>query len=731
MRRDRLVSRIASLLHAVFPPIAVLAVLLWKGTSDLESRVLVEFNSELQYDPARRGLPVFGIIRLLGVPIYDFSMGLGLRLPNFLSNPGAMPWILVSRWFTADELPLLRLFVTLWVVWLVVQSVVGSASSPGSRAVKWVTFAALAAPVGGYGIHIDLLYQAEQYLACAGIIVLCGHPVWMQESQTSSRSANQLSLGLAYLLATLTAGHLDWWPWLIWPLVGLVLTRGHRLIPTLGTTRSLLCLVAPTFNVIVHSADLLAEQWGGARQYTGHGPTSGVPLLEGLLSGNAWEVIGNVVEPFPQFLSQALSLELSGGATWNKWGVLEGSLVLVALITAARSPREVSTRSLRRYLLVVATTSASGLYAGTWLSTVPLLAPGMLSQLQWIVRVPLILLAADLSIRGLEFPRSATRSILRFGAIFALLSAAATSLAFVGVPWRRLDPYLTIQSDSPRVDNLSAVGRVSISGSLDAQFGAPWLAAATGAESITALARSGVPVLQHRGIGRATGVFFDMSSQERFESALLENQPICDDDTLEFLSVGVIVEEVTTEMSCLEEKLFKIAPSPEVANVTRSNRAVVRRRTTRPFHYFWTNQVAPHPPGCALLGPNCLAGPRVVRSGASDVPPLRVETSKNGTRVTYMLQSGAPSGFTWLLVPLAADPQLLVSHSPSSTVLSTANHAGLLVVDMRGVATPGLLEISVVPDWRSWSRAIQPWLVTTALVALSLMSLRMRERERP
>jgi hypothetical protein len=182
------------------------------GTGDSEEL----FNGAYSYaannnpDKLFATAPTFGKHTLLGVPIYDTTIGTGYRLPLLYSTSHS-PFVFLRNLLTTQMIQFFTLGVAAFVVGFAIQKFLEGInpvkSKPIQKLLYFGFYSAIIGPTFSYLYTNDWSTQATQYLGAVVIFLKLIDRSWFDQDSVEPLSTFHIPAGLAFGIVCFALGH--------------------------------------------------------------------------------------------------------------------------------------------------------------------------------------------------------------------------------------------------------------------------------------------------------------------------------------------------------------------------------------------------------------------------------------------------------------------------------------------------------------------------------------------
>jgi hypothetical protein len=740
--------------EAVAVATALTVLVASKPTRDREVHTKAGLDLALAYRDLPHGARR-GVVSQWLVPIYDFSQGIGQRIPNLVSQVTIHPLILVRRGLTVEQMFHLRLFAALTVALFAIGLTLSSWLETPPIWARGLSYAFIVPGVLVYTVHNDWYYQAEQLCGLASLSVVMLSRVWqLQDDDASATRVASLTLltGTAGWILYL-GGHPDWWPFAAWwiPVHSYFLWRyvARRVSAVvLGC-----CALPVALSGGVAVVEIVTQDWARARKFSTNAPSElSIATLwsaDSLVSGvtgwlSVWLRMLLAPLPFANFVAgQRISwLSELGGGTPRSLNIPVPLLVIGTLITVAYGNDH--RRSAARIYMAFTGSVLLGLLFHDSLGFISVLQAGITNQTADAIGPGL----AVVTIVAAVTAHGRVRQLARFAVIVSAVGVFGVAVLYFGDLRKAKSPlWLVSRSEvaSLRGLNLKSYERNLL---LDARLGNarlgrwPLLEAATSVFHPGVVLRSGHPLVIQVNWARAQGGLVPRDRQRQFNGFFEPEPTNCIPLALDFLAVSRVVQlSDVVSAPCSADHLDLDAETDAKNVASRTIMDVSARGTTwihsyepSVFRSFWLEPGAlGHLPGdCGVLidAERCLGHGVTTSVISSAGTPLHLDDM--GT-LTYRWRRSSEAQ-RLLLLPLSYDTSLQVSvvgvHGSGGS-LSRWNAGGLLAVEVPDNNLDGTVLVKIRPDPFMYTRSVLPWLNGLVFASLVFAAVGGRRRSLP
>jgi hypothetical protein len=676
------------------------------------------------------GLPS-GIKRVMEVPLWDQTQGLGQRMPNLIGQQSQTPFVFLTRYLSVDILVLVRVFVSTFIGLLLINLVL---SSWGTLRI-WVRILfldfALLGPLFLYSVKNDFFSQADQFWGLSLILVGFMHPNFFPRN--SSRVAKFSDLSLFCILFGgffFFAGHPSWMimgliavlPFVILKPFFSALNMGFKNLMILGSVGVFLCL---------QLFELMQNRVEKVEFYFAQTSVWDVFSCDRIRCV-VFPPIAAGAQPFLRFIDQA----------GDRNEFFNAGFLFLILVGALRpTPHFAPHQAFLRKALLSITVLIFGLVFSYRISTIGIPVISQLFTFHiWQLAAPLLFIVSFAAAVALGLPRvtkfesrALTRSfrvVLALSILMALLNPLV--MVFYEVNQSQFSVFrdgLRRESGELLKSNESLIKFerfVVLEEKKDSvEYGDPLFREITALPFELHASRSEFPTLQAVGYGRASETL--TIAEANFRSKTSPDLTHCKPEVLEFLAVSSIFVNTEDASGCRAKlldyfgedsvrEINKVAGPPGTASLFRpksfSSWSIVTDSDENPSV------------SCPLLEQDCLKGLEVTELPATGEAPFRL--CENDCLFTYKWTRTENS--KQILLPVNFDKTIEIKDSLTGERLKTANYQGLLAVQIDGDETSGVFTGDIQPDLMMWLRVAMTYLHTIvfvgALVAMLVKGVR-------
>ena len=689
----------------------------YRGTDDYESSYKSEQNLGGEYRSTREpgiGVPS-GIKRVLAVPVWNQTQGLGQRMPTLMYSQTQSPFIFFDYLVPIEVNFTVRLFSVSFLALAVGNLIVLSWGTLAYRRRLLFLDVSLLGPLVLYTIQNDWYCQAEQYWGLFLVIICFFHCHFFTRSELRKRQISILPV-ISFLLGfgLILTNHPTWYSITAMSLPFLIIRkRTFSVFKNLGF--KLFALVGvPVFFAIVQIADLAT-----------------VPLLGGsktyLTQGSTWDFFTNAgwVYKFQPILAPIaatahpilyLSNEAGSRTEFFNLSLLILSLLFVRRISIGADVRRLVLQSSYASLLLIACLIFSGPIARqNFLGT----GRFFTSHAWWyahpvfvIVLVSSTILFGERNILSVLFVQKS-----RLPVIFALFAVVLSLLYPTVLYFNDSDnSQFSIFRDS-RIESVNErelteserFADLSVS-SNDSE--SDWNSI-FGTRFSMQLSRAGYPTVEFFGAARQSETL--TAKSEPYRSGYAPNTTDCRPEVLEFLAVSSIFVNTEDSSGC-REKLIAYFGEDSVREINKVAGTPGTASLFRPKSFAtWSivTDSAENPSvSCPLLEQDCLKGLEVTKLPSTGQAPFRL--CENDCLFTYKWAKTANT--KQVLLPVNFDKTIEIKDSLTGKRLETANYQGLLAVQVDGNETSGVFAGNIRPDLMMWLRVAMTYLHTVVFL---------------
>ena len=709
------------MLIALFVSFGACFLVAYRGTDDYESSYKSEQNLGGEYRSTREpgiGVPS-GIRRVLEVPVWDQTQGLGQRMPNLIGQQSQTPFAFLTLLFSVEVVVLVRVFSSTFIALLLINLVLSKWGN--SRISFRILFLdiALLGPLFLYSVKNDFFSQADQYWGLSLILVGLMHPEFF--SQNRQRVIKFSDLSLVCMLFGgffFFAGHPSWLimgliavlPFLILKPFFSVVNMEFKKLIILGSVGVFLCL--QLFELMQNRVESVGFYFAQT---------------------SVWDVfscdrircvvfppIAAGAQPFLRFIDQA----------GDRNEFFNAGLSLLILAGALRSELQFALHRtfLKRALLAIAVL-IFGLVFSHRISTMGIPVVSQLLTFHiWQLAAPLLLIVSFAAAVALGLPRVAKfesrvltrsfRGVLALSILMALLNPLV--MVFYEVDESQFSVFrdqLRRESGESLTSNklLIKFERFVVLEEIrdSVEYGDPLFREIAALPFELHASRSGFPTLQAVGYGRASETLTTVEAN--FRSKTSPDLTHCKPEVLEFLAVSSIFVNTEDTSGC-REKLIDYFGKDSVREINKVAGPPGTASLFRPKSFATWSIVADSAENpsvsCPLLEQNCLTGLEIAELPSTGEAPFRL--CEDECLFTYKWATTEHS--KQVLLPVNFDKTIEIKDSLTGKRLETANYQGLLAVQVEGDQTSGVFTGDIRPDLMMWLRVAMTYLHTVVFL---------------
>jgi hypothetical protein len=672
-----------------------------------------------------------GIKRVLSVPVWDQTQGLGQRMPNLIGQQSQTPFVFLTSYFSVDILVLVRVFVSTFIGLLLINLAL---SSWGTSRI-WVRTLfldlALLGPLFLYSVKNDFFSQADQFWGLSLILVGFMHPNFFPRNLPRVAKFSDLSLfcilfgGFFFF-----AGHPSWLIMGLLAVLPFLIYRPFLSSFGLGICKMLslsvvgLFLLLQIFEILQNVVSRLSFYFGQTSQWDVLSCTQFRCVVFPPIAAGA--------QPFLRFIDQA----------GDRNEFFNAGFLFLILVGALRpTPHFAPHQAFLRKAFLSITVLIFGLVFSHRISTIGIPVVSQLFTFHiWQLAAPLLFIVSFAATVALGLPRVTkfeSRALTRsFRVVLALSILMALLYPLVMVFYEVNQSQFSVFRDGLRRESGESLKSneslikferfVVLEEKKDSvEYGDPLFREITALPFELQASRAGFPTLQAIGSGRSSETLTLV--QANFRSKTSPDLTHCKPEVLEFLAVSSIFVNTEDASGCREKliayfgedsvrEINKVAGPPGTASLFRpksfSSWSIVEGSTENPTV------------SCPLLEQDCLRGLEVTELPATGEAPFRL--CENDCLFTYKWARTENS--KQILLPVNFDKTVEIKDSLTGKRLETANYQGLLAVQVDGNETSGVFTGNIRPDLMMWLRVAMTYLHTFvfvgALVAMLVKGVR-------
>ena len=695
----------------------------YRGTDDYESSYKSEQNLGGEYRSTREpgiGLPA-GIKRVLAVPVWNQTQGLGQRMPTLMYSQTQSPFIFFDYLVPIEVNFTVRLFSVTFLALTIGNLII---LSWGTLGFKWRLLfldVSLLGPLVLYTIHNDWYCQAEQYWGLFLVIISFFHRDFFARSKVSRGGLSILpAIGFLLGFAIVLTNHPTWYSITAMSLPFLIIQKGtFRICRNLGL-KLLSLLSLPIYFLVVQIADLAT-----------------VPLLGGsnnyLTQSSTWDFLTSaswiykfqpILAPIAATAHPILFLGNEAGSRTEFFnlGLFFLSLILIRRIKVGVEVRNLMFKSFYASLLLIACLIFSGPIA-----KYNFLGSGKLftSHAWWyahpvfiIVLVSSTVLLGERNVQSVLLSQKSRllTALTLFAVVLALLYPAVLYIKDSDNSkfsiFRNSHVESAIEKELVKNERFADLSVTSNDSESD------WNSL-FGTRFSMQVSRAGYPTIEFFGAARQSETL--TAKSEPYRSGYVPNTADCRPEVLEFLAVSSIFVN-TEDVSGCREKLIAFFGEDSVREINKVAGPPGSASLFRPKSFAtWsivTDSTENLSVSCPLLEQDCLKGLEVTKLPASGQAPFRL--CEDDCLFTY--KWAKTGNAKQVLLPVNFDKTIEIKDSLTGKRLKTANYQGLLAVQVEGDETSGVFAGNIRPDLMMWLRVAMTYLHTIVFVgALGVM----------
>jgi hypothetical protein len=715
-------------LIALFVSFSACFLVAYRGTDDYESSYKSEQNLGGEYRSTREpgiGVPS-GIKRVLSVPVWDQTQGLGQRMPNLFAQQSQSPFVFLSRFVSIDFLVYLRLLICLSISLVLINLLVQTWGNWRLKLRLLVLDISLTGLFFLNSIHNDFHDESDQTWGIALLLAAVMHKSVLENSRKKIHEGSQLVyLSLIFGTSFLLTGHPTWFQIVFLGGGFLFIVNLGGLIGSLAKPKLLfVCAFALTLLSIqlVEAVKVDLKRSEYSVQDSIWDFFTELPRVYRLQ-----EVMAPIAATFQPFL---FFFNKAGSRT--EFFNLALVFLLVHFVSKNKFNNSLS-RELGKRVLGTAVFSVLCLMFSGFIgqSRIPVVSEvfrihawRLANVLFLLVTIAAAIVFGEIKYWGILKPKE-SKMVMAFAAV-GVVTAILYPIVMLtkGVD----NSQFSIFRD-PRVESINERELVKTERFADLSVSSndsesDWNSI-FGTRFSMQLSRAGYPTIEFFGAARLSETL--TAKSEPYRSGFVPNTADCRPEVLEFLAVSSIFVNTEDASGCREKLLAyfgedsvreinKVAGPPGTASLFRpksfSSWSIVMDSTENPTV------------SCPLLEQDCLRGLEVTELPATGGAPFRL--CENDCLFTYKWARTENS--KQILLPVNFDKTIEIKDSLTGERLKTANYQGLLAVQIDSDETSGVFTGDIRPDLMMWLRVAMTYLHTIvfvgALVALLVKGVR-------
>ena len=662
---------------------------------------------------------VIGVVKVLGVPVWDNGSGIGSRMPILMEQPTQSPVIFLGGILPVDYIVILRsLFAMLSALVVLNLTVLYWSDGQTYRRMIFMDLALLG-PFFLFTAQNNWFVIADQYWAVCLIVSGFLHPSWYHEmSRDKKRSYPSIVLfAFTFGLGILLTGHILHFQLALVVLVVLFLRNCLKLRKILGLLASALICFLILILTAPQIIELSSQVWNS--QSIDH---SSQPSIFDFFMPSQFRVFR--FQPLLAFVSASfqplLRLANDAGPRTDFFNLLLLPYILQNFVRSKKNHSSLH-QMLRVSVMSIAVIFLNLVFAGTLSrSGLPVIAKVFdfhVWELSTLLLPIIILVATIVFDAGQE---------IRYSSIFIkLINRIILLLALI---MALMYPLIMLIKDAPRFDSTST--RVvqnehnldvtlesrgfekNIRGILLVESSIKNLAGID-----TKMIRSGYPLLNSIFYGRSSSTL--RYPEQRFRASFQPSILDCQPEVLDLLSVNTIVFEASEDDVCSKNLKDYYRSSDEISFIKLPGSNSVLSVKPRQFSS-WSitanpesNPIEP----CPLFERDCLNGLTVTRLEPNSGAPFKLCDD----RCVFTYRWSAPSSSRQVLVPENYDKTIQIRDLSTGAKLRTANYQGLLAVEISSGSSSGMFEATIKPDAMMWARVSATYIHTLILLSILIL----------
>ncbi len=660
-----------------------------------------------------------GVIKILGVPVWDNAQGLGSRMPILMEQPTQSPIIFLGAKLPVDYMVLIRSLFVLLATLVVLNLTV--LSWDDRRIFQRLLFmdVALLGPYFLFAAANDWFVIADQYWAVCLIISGFLHPSWYQkpiEARQNSRSSIVL-FAFIFGSSILLTGHVLHLQLATVVLVVFVATNFSKLIQRLGPIAILMLVILGVALIIPQLLELSSQTWDASIPVHSSQPSVFDIFAPQELRVYRFQPLVAFVVACTQPLLRLLN---DAGSRTDFFSLLLLPYILQNLISLRKrsSPlRQMLGTGVMAIAFIFFNLTFAGLFSRSGVPVISTLFDFHVWELSTLLLPIVIVVATILFGTGQKesdsskFFKTGNRLIMATGIVVALMYP----IVMVYKDAIRWNPQII--TNEPTKDDFDVTLK---SLDLEKKYRSILLDEAV-IQGLTGIdkkiVRSGYPLINSVIYGRSSSTL--RLTEERFRSIFYPSVLDCHPEVLDLLAVIAIVFESGADAVCSKNLRNYYRSSDEISfNKVAGITSVI---TAKPRQFSsWSIDTGPESnpiESCPLFEKNCLSGLTVTKLEPDSGAPFKLCEDK----CVFTYRWSAPASSKQVLVPENYDKTIQIRDLSTGLMLNTANYQGLLAVEIPSGATYGEFEATIKPDAMMWARVSATYLHTLVLLATLLL----------
>ena len=656
-----------------------------------------------------------GINRVLEVPVWDQTQGLGQRIPNLISQQSQTPFVFFARFLSIEILILVRVFFSTFIGLALINLILSSWGHLLIRIRLLFLDFALLSPLFLYGIRNDFFIQADQFWGLSLILVGFMNPKFYSHDSRPVEKFPELSFfSVLFGGFFFFAGHPSWLIMGLLAVVPLLIPRPFLSFVRLGICKISCLLVVSSF-LLLQIFDLLKNVVNRLNFYSAQ--TSQWDVLSCTqLRCVFFPPIAAGAQPFLRFVNQA----------GDRNEFFNAGLIVLLLVAVLRSEKHFTAhkRFMRKALLSTAVLILGLVFSHRISSKAIPVVSNLLTFHVWQLAAPMLFIVTFAATVALGLPKvSELKSRLLenlFRGVLALSLLMALLNPLVMVFYKAENSKDSVFRDGARLESGEAlkVNQTLIKFERFAmleekkdsvEYGDPLFREIFALSFELEASRSGFPTLQALGSGRVSETL--TTAEANFRSKTSPDLSHCKPEVLEFLAVSSIFVNTEDTSGC-REKLLAYFGEDSVREINKIAGPPGTASLFRPKSFAtWsivTDSVENPSVSCPLLEQDCLKGLEITKLPSPGQAPFRL--CEDDCLFTYDWTNTGNA--KQVLLPVNFDKTIEIKDSLTGKRLKTANYQGLLAVQVEGDQTNGVFTGDIRPDLMMWLRVAMTYLHT-------------------
>jgi len=705
----------------------------YRGTDDYEWKLVAGQNLGAQYratwGQTLPGSP--GVIKILGVPIWDSAQSLGFRLPTLISQYSQSPFVFLSKFAPVEDIAILQTFFTVICSLILINLTVVSFGARAISARLLFLDISLLGVVVLYSIPNDHFFHIGQYFGLA--LIFCGFYLLnlehLQKFSSLQKSIIRASLTLGSSFVLLE--HPTWW------IMGFVLSivmmpKVEVLISKLGFAATLVCLGLSGLLVLPNVLELSIQDWPAKTEdYTTQ--TSVFDFFQ-----DTWVYRFQPVLAFVAAGFQPILRLINEAGSRTEFFNLVALLLLLVWRFSVRTSGMPDDRGFRKSLRAVFVFVILMMFGGVVARSNVAGLSFVFSTHGWQLAHPVLIIVSILfCIKFFEisqFLHNKRIFILTIGKILlfvpVILGVMHPLIMLENGPGN--SPYSVFRDqpvNSRSATTISDLGftrlerQTILRSFLDQELIIPIDESVSSIRNEVYFARAGYPSIAAVTKGRSVPTL--NRPRYRFQSSSVTTVENCDPQVFDFLGISTIVVGNSMDdqddicVKRLQDYFGRGLVVESLQNKFENLSYVVHPNSFRSFMIRNVSNIQMTEP-CQILERDCLSGVNKTLLTNNGGTPLKLCESDCVFRYKWANLEGSEL----LLLPVNYDHALVVRDLQTGSRLPSQNYQGLIAVSVEGLGNQGEVEVLLEPDFLMWVRVLTTYIHSIVILATLVMMIR-------